>query len=141
LPAHTIEELSKLHTKYGFNFVPLVTEELNLLCGLDILFLRSGRPGSVIWPGDIDNRLKTLLDAMRIPEAAERYTEFPPEPDEKPFFCLLEDDKLITKVSVDTDDMLDPLPNKATIDSADARLVITVSIRPYEFSPYNMHFS
>jgi hypothetical protein len=140
-PAITIDELSKRHALYGFNFVPLVTAELDLLCGLDILFLRVGRPGSVVWPGDIDNRLKTLLDAMRIPEAGEKYTEMSPQSDEQPFFCLLEDDKLITKVSVDTDDLLDPLPEKDVIESADARLVITVSLRPYELIPQNMHLS
>ena len=121
--------------------MPLITEELELLRGLDIPFLRSGRPGSVVWPGDIDNRLKTLLDAMRIPEAGESYTELSPAPDEGPFFCLLEDDKLITKVSADTDDILDPLPGKTAIEQADVRPVITVSVRPYELIPHNMHLS
>ena len=78
---------------------------------------------------------------MRIPEAGESYTELSPAPDEGPFFCLLEDDKLITKVSADTDDLLDPLPGKTAIEQADARPVITVSVRPYELIPHNMHLS
>ena len=41
------------------------------------------------------------------------YTELSPAPDERLFFCLLEDGKLITKVSADTDDLLDPLPGKS----------------------------
>jgi hypothetical protein len=54
----------------GYNFVPLVTERLLLLCRLDVLFLRPDPPGSLIKSGDIDNRLKTLFDALRMPENA-----------------------------------------------------------------------
>ncbi|MER8529584.1 hypothetical protein [Mesorhizobium sp. M1272] len=135
-PLTDIESLAKRHAHYGFNFVPLVTAELDLICGLDILFLRPDRPGGVIWAGDIDNRIKTLLDAMRIPEAGEGYSARQPDSDEQPFFCLLEDDKLISKISVETDRLLQPINNEA----ADARLVITVRIRPYELHGDNMHY-
>jgi len=54
--------------------------------------------------------------------------------------CLLEDDKLLNKVSVETDDLLQPLPGKTVIDPADARLVVTVTIKPYGLTPWNMHF-
>jgi hypothetical protein len=74
-----------------------------------------------------------------IPEAGENYVGLAPQADEQPFFCLLEDDELITKVSADTDDLLEPLPEKATVDGADARLIITVTLRPYEITPFNMH--
>jgi hypothetical protein len=139
-PAQTIDDLAKKYAMYGFNFVPLVTQELDLMCSLDILFLRSGRPGSVVWPGDIDNRLKTLLDALRIPEAGENYSSRCAGEDEKPLFCLLEDDKLITRVAVETDDLLEPLDGKLQIDPADSRLIITVKIKPYHFSPFNSYF-
>ena len=101
-----IASISARHSLYGWNFVPLVTQEINLICGLDILFLRPDRPGVVLRSGDIDNRLKTLFDALRIPEANESYHARIRGPDEQPFFCLLEDDKLITKVSVETDHLL-----------------------------------
>jgi hypothetical protein len=133
-PVTRADDLAKKHAHYGFNFVPLVTQELDLLCGLDILFLRPDRPGDVIWAGDIDNRIKTLLDALRIPEAGELYVNRTPADDEKPFFCLLEDDKLITKVSVETDRLLVPTTDKTT-----AHLVITVKVRPYDLSLYNIH--
>lgn len=135
-PLTDIESLAERHAHYGFNFVPLVTKELDLICGLDILFLRPDKPGSVVWAGDIDNRIKTLLDAMRIPEPGENYSARQPEPDEQPFFCLLEDDSLISKISVETDRLLEPINNEAT----DARLVITVRIRPYELHGDNMHY-
>jgi hypothetical protein len=133
----TVEELAKKYTRYGFYFVPLVTQELDLLCGLEILFLRPDRPGSVVWAGDIDNRIKTLLDALRIPEAGERYVDRTPSSDQVPFFCLLEDDKLITGVAVETDRLLEPIANHPS----DARLVITVRIRPYSFKLSTMHFA
>lgn len=137
-PVYDIASLAAKYSLYGWNFVPLVTQELNLICGLDILFLRPQVPGQVMSAGDIDNRLKTLFDALRIPVATEGYSDRIPEPDEKPFFCLLEDDKLITKVSVETDQLLEfPGP---TQNPEDVRLVITVRLRPYEMHLGNMQF-
>jgi hypothetical protein len=133
---HDIADLSAKHALYGFNFVPLVTHGLNLFCGLDILMLRADRPGDVTWGGDIDNRLKTLLDALSIPTANERYDQRMPATDEKPLFTLLEDDKLITKVSVETDQMLELMsfpPN-----ASDARVIIAVRPRPFEMNIGNV---
>lgn len=133
-----IPSISARHSLYGWNFVPLVTQDLNLICGLDILFLRPDRPGVVLRSGDIDNRLKTLFDALRIPEANEKYHERSRGLDEQPFFCLLEDDKLITKVSVETDQLLQFVTPKR--DMNEVRLVITVTLRPYELHLGNMQF-
>jgi hypothetical protein len=130
-------ELAKKHSHFGFNFVPLVTQELDLLCSIEIFLLRPDRPGSVVWAGDIDNRIKTLLDAMRIPEADEGYSQTAPTNDEKPFYCLLEEDKLITKVSVETDRLLEPVSG----DNADVRLFIKVGIKPYLFDVHTMKYA
>lgn len=136
--ARDATSVSERHSLYGWNFVPLVTQELNLLCGLDILFLRPDRPGVVLRSGDIDNRLKTLFDALRIPEANESYHARVRGPDEQPFFCLLEDDKLITKVSVETDQLLQFVTPRR--DMNEVRLVITITLRPYELHLGNMQF-
>lgn len=133
--ARLADELAARHQHYGYKFVPLVTEELDLLCSIDILFLRPDRPGSVVWAGDIDNRLKTLLDALRVPEAAENYVSTPPSADMDPFFVLLEDDKLITRVSVETDRLLAPVNG----DNADVRLVLHVKIKPFAPAHWNDH--
>jgi hypothetical protein len=106
---------------------------------LEILFLRPDRPGGLVWAGDIDNRLKTLLDALRIPEATENYSKRTPSAGEVPFFCLLEDDKLITKVSVETDRLLEAV-NGQLIDPHDARILVNVTLRPYELFLGNLHF-
>ena len=137
-PPYGIASLSARHAHYGFNFAPLVTHNLNLICGIDILLLRPDRPGGVVWHGDIDNRLKTLLDALTIPTANENYVARTPGSDEKPFFCLLEEDKLITKVSVETDQLLEFVSPR--MDENEVRLVITVSLRPYEMHLGNMQF-
>lgn len=136
---YRIETLSKVHSHYGWNFVPLISHSLKLFCGLDILFLRPEAPGSVIQSGDIDNRLKTLFDAFRVPLAGERYDERRPEHDEEPFFVLLEEDKLITKIAVETDQMLEPVNGK--FNKSDVRLIITVNIRPYELHLGNLPFA
>ena len=118
---------------YGWRFVPLVTRELRLLCGIDILFLRPDVPGGVVNSGDIDNRLKTLFDALRIPVAGERYADRAPSAGEDPFFCLLEDDSLITKLSVETDYLLEDVEGKP--NPSDVRLVMTITVRPFEMHP------
>jgi len=95
----------------GFKFLPLVTNYNKNVVQLNIFILWPEPPGSiVINRGDIDNRLKTLLDALRIPHNADEIPkrDFPGE-NETPFYCLLEDDKLISKVSITTAHLLYPL--------------------------------
>jgi hypothetical protein len=115
--------------------VPLVTQQLRLICELDILLLRPQRPGKVISAGDLDNRLKTLLDALRIPKEDEGYSKR--KPDAVPFHCLLADDRIITKISIQTDQMLELLDSPK---SNDVRLVIAVRLRPYEMNVWNLPF-
>ncbi len=55
--------------------------------------------------GDIDNRLKTLLDSFTMPDQNQT-PDGSPDTGETPFFCLLEDDKLITGLAVKTDRLL-----------------------------------
>ncbi len=91
-----------------FRFVPLVTADLYMVCEPSIFMLKPEPPGAIVTQGgDTDNRLKTLFDALRFPKDM---SELPPgavvEKDQDPFFCLLEDDALITAVSVKTDRLL-----------------------------------
>jgi len=130
--------LAEKHKHLQFKLVPLVTAELKLLCGLDILFLRPDLPRRILWAGDIDNRLKTLFDALRKPSPEEfQPYQYPPAPDEAPFYCLLEDDRLITKVAVETDQFLD----FTGADQAEVLVVITVTLRPYDVSFSNLQFT
>ncbi len=113
----------------AFLFVPVVTTRLRLICHLDVLFLRPGAPGEVIGHGgDIDNRLKTLFDALQIPDANQVVDESP-QGGETPFFCVTEDDALVTRVTVETDRLLKPVPGGAAPDPTRVALVLSVTLR------------
>jgi hypothetical protein len=49
-PDYSSDHLAKKFALYGFNFVPLVTEDLGLICGLDILYLRRSAPVKLMLP-------------------------------------------------------------------------------------------
>ena len=144
-----VDVIASRYEMFGYKFVPLVREDLSLSCSIDLLFLRRDQPGAVITSGDIDNRLKTLFDALRLPKCSnELVSKNPsdelvfqkPSDDENPFFCLLEDDSLITKISVETDFLLDaPQPDPQDIHRV--KLVVGVTIRPYIVTNFNMNFA
>ncbi|HCO96073.1 MAG TPA: hypothetical protein DIU00_19390 [Phycisphaerales bacterium] len=91
----------------GIIFAPLICNALEFICQLDLIMLWPETQGVISkHGGDIDNRLKTLFDALQCPDinqiqpVKDRFT------DKQPFFCLLEDDKLITSVNVKTHTLL-----------------------------------
>ena len=119
----------------GVDYACLVTERLFLHCELDILFLRPSPPGSIIGTGgDIDNRLKTLFDGLRRPNE----NEVPHRPEstisDVPFHCLLSDDALISKVSVATDQLLEPALE------GHVHLVIGVTVVPHDVVRENVGY-
>lgn len=87
--------------------------------------------------GDIDNRIKTLLDSLRVPEAGE-IEALTPDVTENPFYCLLEDDSLVTGFQVKTERLLEP--SSGAESQADVRLMITVIVRPTEVTIENLSF-
>ncbi len=122
-----LDYIARDFTKFGYRFVPLVSKFFGTACSLDILFLRRDDPGSLIRSGgDIDNRIKTLFDALRIPEC-DNQVDGPPQEGEDPFFCLLEDDTLITEVRVTTDRLLLPMETDEHIH--DVHLVLRVKTK------------
>lgn len=101
-------KINIIKTVGAFSFVPIVCETFRTIADLDIIFLRPEEPGSILTKGgDIDNRIKTLLDGLRIPKANEIPEGDRPQEGENPFFCLLEDDALVTHISVTTDRLLE----------------------------------
>ena len=137
-----VEVVAENYKRHGYRFVPLVREEISLLCNLDILFLRRDHPGSVIQAGDLDNRLKTLIDCLRMPNGANelRGNEVSGE-DENPFFCLLDDDKAVTGLSVQTDTFLGPTTGNIESDAKRVHLIISVELKPYDVTMFNLSFS
>ncbi len=97
------------HQIGAFRFVPLVCTGLHLVARLEITLLRPEPAGSlVVSGGDIDNRVKTLLDSLKIPDPNALPRDANPEAGEDPFFCLLEDDSLVTELEVRTRQLLEP---------------------------------
>jgi hypothetical protein len=66
-PAKRIEHLATQFQRNGYRFVPLVTRDLVLSCGIQVLFLRPDLPGKILQNGDIDGRIKTLFDGLKMP--------------------------------------------------------------------------
>jgi UDP:flavonoid glycosyltransferase YjiC (YdhE family) len=65
---YTVNNIANRFSQFGYRFVPLAMKDLELLCSVEILFLRYGNPGDLFnRTGDIDNRLKALLMRCRCP--------------------------------------------------------------------------
>lgn len=112
-------------------YTPLVRESLSLACELKILFLRDQDPGDMFsQAGDLDNRIKTLFDALRMPKKDEQ-DKNPPASDH--LHCLLEDDSLISHFSVETDRLLDPASHGKRVI-----LIIDVRLNVLQVGPHNM---
>ena len=136
-----IDVMAEKHTLAPFRFVPFVTEELSLACSLEILLLRPNEPGQILQGGDIDKRLKTIFDALRKPKDMGELGGYDPDPEiESPFFCLLQDDSLISRVVVETDALLEPLCGQTDIGNNDARLFVDVRITPIKTGFSNLDF-
>ena len=111
------EHKALLNPSYKFNarksvdgqtFTAIVNSQLHFVATLDITLLRPEEPGCIVTQGgDIDNRLKTLLDALTIPQSNQIPKGWSPEDSKQPFHCLLEDDNLITGLTVTVDRLLD----------------------------------
>jgi hypothetical protein len=134
-----VETISYRWSRGGFNCVPLITSELSLRCRLDILFLRPDEAPYVMKGGDLDGRLKTLFDALRLPSDHSETGGQGPQEDENPLFCLMEDDKLISEISVVTDQLL-VLPSERDIDPNDVFLVVHVHLTPSSPRSFDNYF-
>ena len=119
--------IGKKWALFGHEFVPMVTSEHFVRCSLDILLLRPEEKKFIFEQGDIDGQVKTIFDALQIPKSLEQAGGKGPQDDETPFFCLLEDDRLISEVRVNADQLL-LLPHEREIKANDAFVVIHVKI-------------
>jgi len=123
----------------GWTFVPLVRAPLHLACAVEIDLLMNAQKN----PPDLDNVQKTLFDALKMPDSErdKRFFATPPTPDEGPFFCLLEDDRLVTHVQSRFDDLPSPLSGGGVYVNSEARCTIRVSLNPSMLTADNARFS
>jgi hypothetical protein len=120
-------------TRGNRKFLPLVRERIGLRCGLTIHFLRKEEPGRVYQGGDMDNRIKTLFDALSVPNNEQILNEADVE---DPIYCLLEDDALIAGVNIETHRLLSR-PNSS---KHDVHLLVEVDVRVTHPRSYNEPF-
>lgn len=112
-----------------YEFVPLVTRPHELVSELDIIWLRNQKPGAIVHGGHLDNRLKSLLDGLRMPHSVNEL----PKPDtddsskeRRLVYCLLEDDALIQRIGITTHQLLEPQID----DTADdVELLLNVAVK------------
>ena len=128
-PYH-IATLAAVNVMPPWQFVPLVTDTLSLRTKIEISLLRSDHPHLNLWSydgGDVDNRVKTIIDALRVPSANDGYACLVPGPGETPLYVLIEKDELFDAVCAETDHLL-VVPDGE--DASYAEVVIAVTIAP-----------
>lgn len=102
----------------SLSFCAPITRANGRTAELSITLLRPSAPGEIIQHGgDIDNRLKTLFDALRCPTIPEVPLAARAEIQQiaNPlglFCCLMEDDALVSSLSIRTDRLLDVEPEE-----------------------------
>jgi hypothetical protein len=148
-PEAGVTGLERLATNFRIGdrkILPVVTRDDFLVCGVDILLLRRDFT-SVVNSGDLDNRIKTLIDAMRIPSAAE-IVEGP----ENPLCCVMEDDKLISEIRVLADYLfadpeqlvhspkMSPVTGEYKIKENHVIAVVHVTVKATRHAPGNVEF-
>ena len=127
-----LDKTAKDFAGWGYNYVPVLKKGDQAICHIETLFLRRQMPGGLIRGGDLDNRMKTLYDSLRMPSSpAEMKDIAGPDENEKPFLVLLEEDNLITHTAIETDILLDLPINNSDAEMNRVRLIMTVTISPY----------
>ncbi|MHA1550255.1 MAG: hypothetical protein ACTSXV_02245 [Alphaproteobacteria bacterium] len=114
----------------GIDFISLISPELNLLAELDVQILHPELLGTP--RADIDNRIKTLLDALRRPQDVHEVPDGAQTSGQ--IYTLLDDDHLVTKLSVNTSHWL------AAKNPDDLLIIITVNIRASRGTLENLDF-
>jgi hypothetical protein len=111
-------------------FVPLVirASDISLICELEIrIFWRENRQGGVGRRSDqgfdLDSRLKGLLDALAIPQDNQLPDNIASSP--RPFLCLLENDNLIRRLTVEAQ----PLGLPPSQDEEPAHVEIEIKVQ------------
>ena len=132
--------MAEHYSENGYRFVPIVRRAWRLECDLSILLLRRDHM-SAIKDGDLDNRLKTLIDGLRRPlNPNELRGNEHPGAGEDPFYVLLEDDSLITGITVTVDQLLTPSTEGGNTQSKEVHAVIDVHIRPIDPTVFTVSF-
>jgi hypothetical protein len=111
-------------------YVPLISNANYLFAELEITSLTKAIGQPYLHPfknGDLDNKIKTLTDALRRPQNNDEAKHDTAADDDR-IFCLLDDDILISKYTVESHPLLHPDFNELT------RILVRVVPQPGHIS-------
>jgi hypothetical protein len=119
----------------GLDFIPLASDTQEIHCYLNMRIYRPSKKGSILFRGgDIDNQLKTFFDALRVPHNTnELPASVPRDPDPNLWphmFCLLDDDRAITRLSIHSLRLLTPVPSGLSHPDNYVEIDFDVTIMP-----------
>lgn len=123
----------------GMDWNPIITPNLKMIAELDILLMHPEIVG--VAHSDIDNRVKTIMDGLRCPQNEHEIGQNTPR-DGGPIYTLLDDDHLVTKLTVNTSHLLatDIFPDKTNLSPDSIFMLIDVNVRLTEGTLENLPF-
>ena len=123
----------------GIDWNPIITPNLKMIAELDILLMHPEIVG--VPHSDIDNRVKTILDGLRCPQNEHEIGQNTPR-DAGPIYTLLDDDHLVTRLTVNTSHLLSPdmFPCNAERSPDSVFMLIDVNVRVTEGTLENLPF-
>lgn len=123
----------------GIDWNPIITPNLKMIAELDILLMHPEIVG--IPHSDIDNRVKTILDGLRCPQNEHEIGQNTPR-DIGPIYTLLDDDHLVTKLTVNTSHLLaEEMMKQCSAGTPDSVfMLIDVNVRLTEGNLENLPF-
>jgi hypothetical protein len=128
LPEHQEEKFASFLFRvpcHSAVFVPLITAPMEAECHLALRIGRPAKAGSIVYAGgDLDNRLKTLFDALSAPRSNDSVDAS--QLDQAEYFCLLSDDVLVTGLSIESYQLLGTARPE---DYIDLNLTVTITAR------------
>jgi hypothetical protein len=138
MPGATKSPITTKHVG-GIDFNPIITPNLKLIAELDIQMLHPEIVG--VARTDIDNRIKTLLDGLRCPQNEHEIGENTPR-NIGPIYTLLDDDHLVTKMSINTSHLLSQhiFPRDPNRINEPVFMMIDVNVRVAEGTLENLPF-
>jgi hypothetical protein len=124
-------EINKPIVINGHKFYPLARVVFKLKCEIKVDLHVNHEIASVITNvADLDNRLKTLFDALRMPKEPHEIKDHMPNIDE--FCCLLENDIIISALQIETFRNT-AVPTGASLDHVRLNMVVTLDPMMYDY--------
>ncbi|MDR1691560.1 MAG: hypothetical protein LBR35_01850 [Rickettsiales bacterium] len=122
---------SIIRTVGGVDFISLISPEMNFLAEINMQLLV---PELTTTPrADIDNRMKTLLDALRRPQDSHEVAQGVDKT--QPVYTLLDDDKYVSELTINTSHLLDQ-----SGDEDEVLVIISVGLRATKATQQNFNF-